>query len=360
MTHRIVILGAGYAGRTAAKRVTRLLRGADAEVTLVNRIDRFVERVRLHQLAAGQDLRDRPLPRDGLVVGSITRIDLDAKTVWLDRTVLAYDTLVYALGSGPDLDAAPGVRAHAYAVADLDHALRLRERVPTLDSAVVIGGGLTGIETAAELAETGIRVALVSDGPVGGWLSERAQRHLAVAFKRLGVEVHEGRVVKVGAHDLLLEDGRDLSGGAIVWAAGFRVSPLAADAGLAVDRYGRIVVDDRLRSLSHVDVYAIGDAASGARMACQTGLPQGQYVAKDIARTLAGRESSPARIRYVWQNISLGRRDGVTQFTRSDDMPRRVVLTGRTSALFKEFITRGAVWSAHSTASRGYSSVPSR
>ncbi|TCO52608.1 NAD(P)/FAD-dependent oxidoreductase [Actinocrispum wychmicini] len=348
MTHRIVILGAGYAGRTAAKRATRLLRRTDVEVTLVNRTDRFVERVRLHQLAAGQDLPARPLPPDGLVVATVTAIDLAAKTVHLGQTTLDYDTLVYALGSGPDLDSVPGVRAHAYAVADLDHALRLRDRVPSLDTAIVVGGGLTGIETAAELAETNVRVTLASHGPVGGWLSKRAQRHLHSSFERMGIDVCEGRVVKVGAHDLLLADGRNLQCDAVVWAAGFRVPPLAAEAGLAVDRHDRIQVDDRLRSLSHPDVYAIGDAAvAGARMACQTGMPMGAFVASDMARALAGRESKPVRFRYVWQNISLGRRDGVTQFTRFDDTPRRAVLTGRASARFKEFVTRGAAWAAN-------------
>jgi NADH:quinone reductase (non-electrogenic) len=81
-------------------------------------------------------------------------------------------------------------------------------------------------------------------------------------------------------------------------------------------------------------------------MSCQTGLPMGQYVADEITRRITGRRSKPLRIRYVWQNISLGRRDGVTQFTHVDDSPRRLVLAGRSSARFKEAITRGAAWSA--------------
>jgi NADH dehydrogenase FAD-containing subunit len=105
--------------------------------------------------------------------------------------------------------------------------------------------------------------------------------------------------------------------------------------------------------VSHQEVYAIGDVVAAptpggteTRMSCQTALPMGQYVAKEIARTLKGRASKPIRIRYVWQNISLGRRDGVTQFTRADDSPLNLVLTGRLSAWFKEAITRGAAWKA--------------
>lgn len=128
----------------------------------------------------------------------------------------------------------------------------------------------------------------------------------------------------------------------VVWAAGFRVPALAADAGLAVDDAGRMIVDDRLRSVSHPTVYGIGDAAARIRMSCQTSLPMGQYV----ARALAGRTSAAHRVRYVWQNISLGRRNGITQFTRADDSPVPAVLTGRTAARFKEAITRAAAWSA--------------
>lgn len=155
---------------------------------------------------------------------------------------------------------------------------------------------------------------------------------------------HGSQVTKLGPDTVHLADGTGLPTDTTVWAAGFRVPALAAEAGLAVDAQGRLLVDDHLRSLSHPEVYGIGDAAAGARMSCQTGLPMGRYAATDITRTLRGRRTRPIRIRYVWQNISLGRRDGITQFTRTDDTPVNAVLTGRISALFKEFITRGAAW----------------
>ncbi|GAB3876928.1 FAD-dependent oxidoreductase [Kibdelosporangium lantanae] len=345
---RIVILGAGYAGLTAANRLRR-----HADVTLVNRTDRFVERVRLHQLAAGQDLRVHPLP--WATVGVVTGIDLVARTVQVGERAVDYDILVYALGSGAS--PAPG----AYAVADLDQAAQLREHLPKLaagSDVVVVGAGLTGIETAAEIAETfpRLRLHLVASGPLGGWLSVRAQEHLAGAFDRMNVEVHFGCAAKTDRHQVVLEDGRVLPADLVVWTAGFRVPGLAAEAGLATDDRGRVIVDDHLRSVSHPEVYGIGDAAAApgpggaeARMSCQTGLPMGAYVAGEITRLVKGHELRPVRIRYVWQNISLGRRDGVTQFTHTDDSPRRLVLTGRRSARFKELITRGAAWSATRT-----------
>ncbi|GAA4528552.1 NAD(P)/FAD-dependent oxidoreductase [Amycolatopsis samaneae] len=365
MTHRIVILGAGYAGLRAAKRTARLLRGRDVRVTLVNRDDRFFERVRAHQLATGQDLRAWRLPDVlagtgiDLVTATVTGVEPGTRTVLLDAAphTIRYDTLVYALGSGADTGAdtgaVPGVREHALTVADAAGAARLGARLATMpvrSDFLVVGGGLTGIEVAAEIAEArpDLRVRLVCDAPVGGWLSARARRHLRRAFERLGVELCEGaRVAKVGPKEVLLGDGRSLPADAVVWAAGFRVPALAADAGFAVDGHGRMRVDERLRSVSHPEVYGVGDAAAGraaggreTRMSCQTGLPMGQCAARDIARERTGRRPKPARIRYEWQNISLGRRDGVTQFTRADDSPVRAVLTGRVSAWFKETITR--------------------
>ncbi|MFD1939532.1 NAD(P)/FAD-dependent oxidoreductase [Nonomuraea mangrovi] len=432
MTHRIVVLGAGYAGLAAAKRAAGRLRGTDARMTLVNAADRFVERVRLHQLAAGQALANLPLATllEGtgveLVIARATGIDLPTRRVRLDAAPyeLSYDTLVYALGSGADLDGVPGVREHAFNVATADEALRLRaaltgspapagdarpqtggpavagdarpqtggpavagdarpragnpavasggvglprEASPALahggdrlraaaeggPTVVVVGGGLTGIEAAAELAEThrNLKVELVTGDRVAANLSGRARLHLFRSFHRLGVKVREQVVIgEVTGEGLVLDDGRGLPADAVVWAAGFAVPGLAAQAGLATDARGRMIVDDTLRSVSHPEVFGVGDAAAAAatgglaRMSCQTGIPMGLSAGNGIADLVAGRDPATARIRYVWTNISLGRRDGVTQFTRADDSPLGdAVLTGRASALFKEFITRGTV-----------------
>lgn len=358
MTHRILVLGSGYAGSTAARALQRRLRPGEAEVTLVNRSDRFVERVRLHQVAAGQQIHCPPIEGVDLVVAEVTGVDIAGGVAHLGDHDLRFDTLVYALGSGGDLDRVPGAREHALAVGSLEGATRIQRRLDGLregQSVVVVGGGLTGIETAAELAEArpDLEVALVSTAGVGGWLHPRARAHLRRGLFRLGVAVHEGvSVAAVDADCVWGATGLAVPAELVVWAAGFAVPAMAAEAGLAVDPQGRVAVDDQLRSISHPQVYAIGDVAalstpSGtARMSCQTGQPMGSYVAAAITRLLRGRPARPVTIRYVWQNISLGRHDGVTQFTRTDDTPRQLLLTGRAAARFKELITRGAAWAA--------------
>ncbi|MEV4680541.1 NAD(P)/FAD-dependent oxidoreductase [Streptomyces kurssanovii] len=365
MSHRVVVVGAGYAGLLAAKRLAHKLRRSDATVTLVNASDRFVERVRLHQLAAGQRLAGLSLRQQlrgtsvELVVARVTAIDTAGRTLCMDVApgVIGYDTLVYALGSRGRLDDVPGAVEHAYTVADLEHATRLRHRVAELASGgtvAVVGGGLTGLETASELAESypELRVRLLTGADdIGSGLVARARTHLRRALDRLDVSVHPKTVVAAVRRDgLNIRDGAPFAADAVVWTTGFRTPELARAAGFATDESGRILVDATLRSVSHPEVYAVGDAAAGvsvsgapSRMSCQTALPMGRGVADVIAARLMGRDPGPVRIGYIFTNISLGRRDGVVQFTHADDRPRRFVLTGRAAAAFKETVVRSTV-----------------
>lgn len=168
---------------------------------------------------------------------------------------------------------------------------------------------------------------------------------------RLGVEVWEHvRVAEVRADGLLLQGGEHVGADTVVWTAGFRVPRLAREAGLAVDQRGRMVVDQTLRSVSHPEVYAVGDAAAvhrpdgqELRMACATGAPSAQQAARAIADRLAGRQPRPLHFRHFQQCISLGRRDGLIQFVHADDRPRKAVLTGRPAALYKEAVVRSTL-----------------
>ena len=358
-TPHIVVLGAGYTGLTAAKLIARR---TGATVTLVNERDRFVERMRNHQLASGQRLRDLPL-RDllkgtgvRLIVDRVTRIDPQQRQVELARGAepVGYDLLVNALGSQADLEAGPGAAEHATAVATAEQAQRLRDRVRTAGTIAVVGAGLTGLEAATELAETypDRTVRLATSGVLGDALSERGRQHLHRTFDRLCVQVLEhAAVAKVAADGLLLENGERVDADAVAWTTGFRASPLAREAGLAVDDHGRMLVDATLRSESHPEVYGIGDAAAARkqdgqvlRMGCGPGGIATVAAVHALTDRLAGRTPEPLRFRYVALCISLGRRDGLIQFTDADENPREKVLTGRLAAMLKESIVRGAAY----------------
>lgn len=344
----IVVLGAGYAGLVAATR----LACQGVPVTLVNASPRFVERPRLHQVAAGQDVPVHSLDSlvgnraVRLVIGRVTSVDVDERFVMVDGQRLDYSTLVYALGSTIDLSV-PGVREHAVTLSGPVQARRFADRLASLESIAVCGGGLTGIEVATELAEAHphLRVSLISRDTPGSWLSPRAQAHVSAAFDRLGVEVLTGAVTSIGADCLTLTGGSQVPFDACVWAGGFRITNLAT--GIAVNNRDRILVDEHLRSISHPDVYAIGDAAAasgpwGDSMAygCRTGGFMGPYVADAIA----GRTSKPFAFRYIHQCISLGRRDAVIQFVNgTDESPRRAVLKGRLAVAYKNIVLGSAV-----------------
>jgi NADH dehydrogenase len=342
MTTRILVLGAGYTGMMAALGVARRTR--DAQVTVVNPTDRFVERLRLHQVAAGQVLGDHRIP--ALLAGSgarfvqarATRIDTAARRVTAGDADLAYDVLVYAIGSHT-----PPVE-HAFTITDPGLPDFLRQADGTV---TVCGAGLTGIEAATELAEAypRLHVRLISRGEPGAMMGPAARAHLRRAFDRLAIEVRTGvNVTKV------LPDAIDLGGELLptdgtLWTTGVAYAPLAAEAGITTDTAGRIVVDQYLRSVSHPQIYAVGDAAAIQQSygvihgTCQSGIPTAAHAAQSIARQLRGAQPRPFRFGYWHQPVSLGRRDAVVQFTHPDDTPRRWYLRGRAANLYKEAVS---------------------
>ncbi|MFB7429564.1 NAD(P)/FAD-dependent oxidoreductase [Streptomyces hydrogenans] len=358
--HHIVVLGAGYTGMLTAIRLAhRTRRVAGVSITLVNPSGRFVERLRMHQIAAGQELAVRAIADllDGtgvtFVRGAATSIDPEARRVTVDgRRILGYDTLVYALGSATGTGKVPGVETHAFTLNSPEIAGRFAARVDEVAAAggtvTVCGGGLTGIEAAAELAEAhpGLRVTLVSTDEPGAMMGDKARAYLHRALDRLGVTRESGvRVAKVLPGAVELADGRSIRSDLCLWTAGVTVSPLAADAGIATDPHGLILTDATLRSVSHPEIHAVGDAAA-VRMdfgqlhgSCQSGLPTAQYTADTIARLVRGKAVKPFRFGYFHQPVSLGRKDAVIQFTRADFTPVRMRLTGRRAVWYKELVS---------------------
>ncbi|MEU5274103.1 FAD-dependent oxidoreductase [Streptomyces hygroscopicus] len=336
---QVVVVGAGYAGLMAALRLAPHTR-----VTLVEPNTVFTERVRLHERAAGRPDVTHPLDaltrRAGIVhvAARATRLDpADRRITTDDGRRLRYDRLVYALGSRtPD----PGERAYTPETAAELHK-RLLDGPGEL---TVVGGGLTGIELAAEIAESqrAWKVRLVTGGEIGTGLSAKGRAHVRTALTGLGVRIEEGRRVA---------GPEDVDADAVVWATAMTANTaLAEAAGIALDPTGRIRVDDALRSVSHPEIYAVGDAAAMAtpsagslRMACATALPAGVHAASSIIAETRGRRPGPLRFRYRMQCVSLGRRDGLIQWVRADDSPRERVLRGGLAARTKEQVVRSTV-----------------
>jgi len=362
---QVLVIGGGYAGVMAANRLTSR---DDLAVTVVNPRPHFVERIRLHQLVAGNDdaiVAYGEVLNTGvrLLVAGVERIDAAARRVTLSTGAsLAYDYLVYAVGStGAPPVSVPGAAQFAHSVSEWEHATRLTARLADVALSapiVVVGGGLTGIETAAELAEAGRSVTLVST-VVGPSLSGPGRRSVTKRLRRLGVAIVEGvTVTAVGPDHVALSGGRHLASAVTVWAAGFGVPGLAAASGLTTDGMGRVVTDETYTSVDDDRIVAAGDAAAPARlpyrMSCQASLPMGVLAADTVLARIAGDPLVAATVPMSAQCISLGRRAGTLQLQRRDDTPVGVYIGGRAGALIKEQVCRWTVkWMAGEAAEPG-------
>lgn len=349
----VIVVGGGYAGVVAAN---RLQHQPGVRVTLVNPRSQFVERIRLHQLVAGTgdatvDFEGLLGERVELVVDGVTRIDAPARRVDLaSGAALSYDYLVYAVGSTGAVPAGvPGAAQFAHALAELEQAKQLRARlhdVPLSAPIVLVGGGLTGVEAAAELAEAGRSVTLVGDA-LAPSVAESGRRSLRKALGKLGVTIIDGpaaMVARVTAEFVELSDGRSLPSTVTVWTAGFGMPGLAAASGLTTDAAGRLLTDETLTSVDDPHIVAAGDAAAPSglplRMSCQAAMPLGVQAAQTVMARIAGTQPDEIDQAFTGQCISVGRRAGTVQLAHPDDSPRRAYLGGRVAALVKEQVCR--------------------
>lgn len=340
---RVVVIGAGYAGTAAANRVAK--KAPHADVTVVNPRPDFVERIRLHQHTAGTGTAATPLtsmlhPRIATRVGTVRRV-ADGEVELADGGHLGFDYALIAVGSSAS--PLPGT----IGIGTWEGAEQARTAVAALSDGArvtVIGGGLTGIETASEIAEARpeLRVRLVGE-TVGASLSAPGRAKVRTAFDRLGVEVVE---------DTLSEAPSDTD--VAVWAVIGTAPNLCADSGLRVDRDGRAVVDKYLRSVSDQRIFVLGDCAAvpGSRMSCQAANPQGIHAGNTLVRMAAGRAPEPFSLGFVGQAVSLGRRDALIQLARRDDSVLPLYLAGGVGVRTKEALCRGAKWAARTTAFR--------
>lgn len=352
----VVVIGGGYAGVLAASRLTR--RGG-VGVTLVNPRPTFVERIRLHQLVGGThdavlDFGEVLGGGVRLVVDTATRIDpADRGVALASGGRLAYDHLVYAVGSGSADPGVPGAAGFAHPIADLEQAQRLRgalDAAPAPAPVTVVGAGPTGIETAAELAGRGRPVTLVCGDVLGPYLHPRGRRAVAGRLAGLGVTVLQGpgaTVTAVTRDAVRLRDGRELPSAVTVWTAGFAAPDLAARSGLSTDALGRLRTDETLTSVDDARIVAAGDSAAPSdlpyRMSCQAAVQLGPQAAETVLSRIAGTRPAPVGVGFAGQCLSLGRRAGAIQFAGRDDTATGRHLGGRTGAVVKEIVCRGTV-----------------
>lgn len=360
---RLLILGAGFGGVFAAKRLRRRLPG-DVAIEIVDDNNYFVFQPLLPEVAGGSvNVADAVVPLRSLLPGvtireaTILGIDLAERRVEVQQGmrgtlhVLACDHLVIALGQTVDLRRYPGLGEHALRMKDLADAFRLRNHViDCLEQAdiaadpelkrrlltfVVVGGGLSGVETVGEIHDMiaraltfyprinrrSVRMLLVEYQPrilpeVADGLAEYAARRLS----RRGIEVITGVGVKSASRDAIeLTDGRVVDAMTVVATVGNGPSPLVES--LPVDRRrGRIVADRHLRVPGYEGVWTLGDAAwvpagrddeAATPPTAQAAVQQAEVLAANIQAATGGGALAAFEYRRKGQLASLGGRRGV-------------------------------------------------
>jgi len=363
---RILVIGAGYAGLLFTMRLAGKVARQDVQIALVNDSDTFTERLRLHQFATNQVIQWRSIPQIlrrthiQFLQGRVTSIDpAHHEIVVMDqqhRHHVEYDYLVYALGSVTDRQTVPGVAQYAYtlAVSGPLSATALRETLPSVEAkhghVVICGGGPTGIETAAEVATAypHLKVHLVTQGPFSLFLGKTVASSIRRSLTRVGVEIiDQTTVAAVCAHSVVIDQGSEIPCDLCVWTGGFVASSLAREAGLVVNERNQIIVDPFLRSISHPEIYAIGDAAHPredpgvpVRMSAVTATIMGAHGADCLSAALRGKTPRPLSFAHLGQGIALGRHNAIGFNNYPDDKPYPPYFTGWLGYLIREGFVR--------------------
>lgn len=361
-TKNIIVLGGGYSGMMAALRLAGRTKRLDTRITLVNALDHFVERPRLHEQATGMAPQQRPLAymlrgtNVHFLQGWAAAINPAQRRVQVQTTSgeqqLAYDYLVIALGSRVDRHTIPGVQEYAFTLDPygnltseaLKSKLTLYGQNPF--RVVVVGGGATGVEAATQVKGKypHSQVSLVTQGEVGAFKRGQVQRHIREALREQAIVIIENaRVNRVERNNVVLDAGR-VPADIIIWAGGFVASSLAREAGLQVNAQNQVLVDPYLRSLSHFDIYVVGDAAYSVeepgvptRMSVFTALVSGAQAAENIAAELKGQTSQPFSFVWYGQGIALGPCDAVGFATYPVDVAWPLIFRGKLAVKIRDF-----------------------
>jgi NADH dehydrogenase FAD-containing subunit len=359
---RILVIGAGYAGLLCTMRLAGKVPRDRARLTLVNDQDTFTERVRLHQYATNQAVKWRSIPEMlqrtpvDFVRGNVLSIDPKNRTIMvqdLQRTrQLEYDYLVYALGSQTDRRTVPGVAEYAYTLTARGplSTSELRSKLPALavkgGRVVICGAGPTGIETAAEFKESypNLTVHLVTHGELGMFWNKSVAGYIRRTLLKMGVQITDHTTVMSVRPDVVVTDqGVEMPCDLCVWAGGFVAPPVAREAGIVVNERDQIVVDPFLRSVSHPEILAVGDAAHPiedpgvhVRMSAFTAAILGAHGADCLNAILRGKTPRPLSFAYVGQGIALGRGNAIGFNNYPADRPHPPYFTGRLGYQIRE------------------------
>ena len=349
---RVVILGAGFGGLTAAREMAK-----DADVTLVDRHNFQTFLPLLYQVSTAGLAADHvvhpvrgALRKSGVKfrMGSPLSVDHKNKTVKLDSSeVLEFDHLVVALGSSTADFGVPGVAEYGMGMKSVNEAINIRAAVmrrfedlcrfedDTRLSIAVVGGGPTGVEMAGALAELKrgplkndmahaaehIDIYLIEAGPrILPMFSEKLSARAESDLRKLGVIVRTNTSVReVQSRKIIVKEGDPIPAEITVWAAGVKGEPTAELLNLPIVG-SRIDVEESLRVNHYPHIWAIGDIA-GAKgadgrflpMVAPVAMQQARFVAKQIIRAHKGEALKAFKYLDKGSMATIGRHKAVVE-----------------------------------------------
>ncbi len=358
---RILILGAGFGGLFAAKK----LAGVDADVIVVDRHNYHLFQPLLYQVAtAGLPPSDIAWPirsilsrqkNTSVLLDEVVGIDVGRHEVILQNESVAFDYLIVATGSTHSYFGHEDWATIAPGLKSIDDATHIRRRIlmaferaemtendeekKRLLRFVIVGGGPTGVELAGTIAELAhhtlaadfrridprsATITLVEAGPrLLSNLHESLSNYARQSLDRLGVEVRLGTPVSHCDADGVTIDGDRIATATVIWAAGVAASPVGRWLDEETDNTGKIIVRPNLSISSDRNIFVIGDAAlvRGAAGAPVPGIApaakqQGRFVADVIANRIAGKPAAQTfYYRHAGHLATIGRRSAVIEFS---------------------------------------------
>jgi NADH dehydrogenase len=362
---QVVIIGAGFGGLAAAKR----LEAEPVDVVLIDQRNYHTFLPLLYQVAtAGLNAADVAYATRGLFRrqqrvffrrGRVMGVDWDQRCVQIDdEPPVAFDYLIVAAGASANFFGVPGAAEYSYPLYTLPDALRLRNHIIDMfeeadaDASiveegaltfVVVGGGPTGVEVAGALAELidkvfredfhdldvhRSRIVLVEQAPhLLGPFDRRSRDYAHKVLAARGVEVRLGTVVE--ADRVRFSDGGSIATRTLVWAAGVKAGELASTLGVTQGRGGRIAVGSDLSIPGHPTAFAVGDIADmddgkGGRhpQLAQVAMQGGRHAAEQVLATMGKRPREPFSYFDKGTMATIGRRAAVAE------LPGGAKLTG--------------------------------
>lgn len=379
MQQRILIVGAGFAGMWSAVAAKRLieLNDADVEVTVVAPEPRLVLRPRLYEATPGNmiapltDLFNATGIR--FVKGMVATIDTARQEVEIldaagKSSKLSYTRLILAAGSRMVKPNISGLDEHSFNIDQLEEAeacekhlqgLALLPPTAARNTVIVVGGGFTGIEIAAELParlrailgeDTNVRVIVIDRAKeIGNGLGPGPRPLITQALTELGVEMVLGAAVaSIHSKGVVTASGEAFEGMTVIWTGGMEANKLTQQIAGKKDALGRLHVDRDLRVPSQNAIFATGDVALAetdeqghhAMMSCQHALRLGRSSGHNAAADLLKIETRPYSQPYYGTCLDLGPWGAVV----SEGWERNVVHSGPEAKPIKQWVNGTAIY----------------